>query len=156
MRYIVSACLAGVSCRYDGSHNLDKDVLQLVQEGRALPACPDQLGGLPTPRPPAEFRGGDGRKVLAGEAAVADGAGRTVTAELLKGAVEFFRLTRAFGARSAVLRDRCSSCGTRKVTVDGRLCGGRGVAAALLEAEGLRLLIPSRLRRGAAAGVPGR
>ncbi|MCK5381961.1 MAG: DUF523 domain-containing protein, partial [Candidatus Latescibacteria bacterium] len=55
MEYIVSACLAGVRCRYDGGHCETPEIRQLVAEGRALPVCPEQLGGLPTPRIPAEI-----------------------------------------------------------------------------------------------------
>jgi uncharacterized protein YbbK (DUF523 family) len=146
MRYIVSACLAGVSCRYNSGHSRHETVVRLVEDGRALPACPEQLGGLSTPRPPAEFRKGDGREVLAGRAAVADAAGRTVTDSFLKGAVEFTRLARTFGATGAVLRDRSPSCGHRRVYIDGQLKGGRGVAAALLEAEGMELLSADRLK----------
>lgn len=146
MKFIVSACLAGVACRYDGRHSLHEEVTRLVRAGRALPACPEQLGGLPTPRPPAEFRRGDGRKVLSGGAAVADHSGRTITESFLKGAIEFYRLARLFGARGAVLRDRSPSCGFRRVCIDGHFRGGRGVAAALLEAEGLKLLSPSGLK----------
>lgn len=146
MRYIVSACLAGVSCRYDGGHCRNEKVVRLVEEGVALPACPEQLGGLATPRAPAELRRGDGRMVLAGSAAVADASGRTVTESFLKGAVEFTRLARTFGAAGAVLRDRSPSCGHRRVYIDGQLKGGRGVAAALLEAEGVTLLSSDRLK----------
>lgn len=147
MRYIVSACLAGVSCRYNSGHSRNEEVVRLVREGKALPACPEQLGGLPTPRPPAEFRKGDGRAVLSGRADVADGSGRTVTDSFLKGAIEFTRLAKAFRAKGAVLKDRSPSCGPRRVYIDGHLRGGRGVAAALLEAEGVKLITPSGLKR---------
>jgi uncharacterized protein YbbK (DUF523 family) len=156
VRYIVSACLAGVACRYDGKHSRDEDVVRLVESGSALPACPEQLGGLATPRPPAEFRGGDGRAVLRGDAAVADQAGRTVTDLFLRGAVEFYRLARTFGAKGAVLKDRSPSCGLKRVTIDGRVGGGRGVAAALLEGEGLKLISPAGLRRDRPGGPPRR
>lgn len=147
MRYIVSACLAGAACRYNGRHSRNEKVVRLVQRGEALPACPEQLAGFPTPRPPAELRRGDGRAVLMGEAAVADHAGRTVTDLYLRGAIEFLSLARIFGARAAVLKDRSPSCGVRKVTIDGRVQSGRGVAAAFLESEGLRLFTPSALLR---------
>lgn len=143
----MSACLAGVSCRYNSGHSRHEEVVRLVREGKALPACPEQLGGLTTPRPPAELRRGDGRDVLAGKAVVADASGRTVTDSFLRGAVEFTRLARLIGAKRAVLRDRSPSCGHRRVSVDGQLRGGRGVAAALLEAEGVALLSPFRLKR---------
>lgn len=147
MRYIVSACLAGVACRHDGRHSRDESVVRLVRGGKAIPACPEQLGGLSTPRPPAELRKGDGGAVLRGEASIVDHAGRNVTDLYMRGAIEFYRLARTFGARSAVLKDRSPSCGLRRVYIDGRIRSGRGVAAALLEGEGLELLLPSALRR---------
>jgi uncharacterized protein YbbK (DUF523 family) len=156
VKYIVSACLAGVACRYDGRHCRDEIVVSLVGRGRALPACPEQLGGLPTPRPPAEFRNGDGRKVLAGAAEVADQAGRTVTGHYLRGAIECARLAKTFGASGAILKDRSPSCGLRKVYVDGRLRGGRGVAAALLESEGLKLVSLAALKKLTGSGDPPR
>ena len=147
MKYIVSACLAGVACRFDGRHCREESIVGLVREGRALPACPEQLGGLPTPRPPAEFRSGDGRKVLDGGAEVSDQAGRIVTGHYLRGAIECVRLAKTFGAAAAVLKDRSPSCGLRRVYVDGRLRGGRGVAAALLESEGLKLVSLAALKK---------
>ncbi len=141
MRYIVSACLAGVACRHDGRHSRDEEVVWLVREGRARPSCPEQLGGLSTPRPPAELRMGDGGAVLRGEASVVDHAGRNVTDLYMRGAIEFYRLARTCGQYTgwgAVLFD---------YDIDGRIRSGRGVAAALLEGEGLQLLRPSALRR---------
>ena len=143
----MSACLAGVACRHDGRHSLNQDVLRLLGEGKALPACPAQLGGLPTPRPAAELRGGDGRAVLTGEASVSDRSGEVLTDRYLKGAIEFCRLAKKWGGVGAVLRDRSPSCATGRLCIDGRLRGGRGVAAALLEAEGFALLSPAGLRK---------
>ncbi len=147
MRYIVSACLAGVACRHDCRHSRNEDVLRLLVEGKALPACPAQLGGLPTPRVPAELRGGDGRAVLSGAAFVADRSGAVLTERYLKGAIEFCRLAKKWGGTRAVLRDRSPSCATGRLYIDGRVRGGRGVAAALLEAEGFTLLSPAGLKK---------
>lgn len=150
MRYIVSACLAGASCRYNGRHARHEAVTHLLRDGKALPLCPEQLGGLATPRAKAELHRGDGRDVIAGTASVVDVSGADVTDSYLKGAVELVRLARACGARKAVLRDRSPSCAARRVAVDGRVGAGRGVAAALLEAEGFELFTPvefSRSRR---------
>jgi uncharacterized protein YbbK (DUF523 family) len=113
----------------------------------ALPACPEQLGGLPTPRLPAEFRKGDGLEVLSGRAFVTDYSGRDVTEHYLRGAVELARLAKAFAARGAILKDRSPACAYRRVYLDGRLRAGKGVAAALLAGESLRLFSPADLRR---------
>ena len=77
---IVSACLAGIPCRYDGSARPLPDVASDVDAGRAVPGCPEMLGGLPTPRRPAEIDGGDGDDTFAG--ALVPGSG--VTASLLR------------------------------------------------------------------------
>lgn len=61
---VVSACLAGLKVRYNGSHRLDQRIEELVQEGKAVTVCPELLGGFSTPRPPAEIIGGDGHDVL--------------------------------------------------------------------------------------------
>ncbi len=67
---IVSACLAGIKCRYDGKDAVVTGVKALVKEGKALPVCPEQWGGLPTPRSPAEIISGDGEDVLKGNSRV--------------------------------------------------------------------------------------
>ena len=86
---IVSACLTGVCCRYDGGHRLDENVMRLSPEVDLVPLCPEQMGGLTTPRQPCEIIGGDGDDVLDGRARVVDTEGRDVTGQLLKGANEF-------------------------------------------------------------------
>jgi len=90
--YIVSACLAGVRCRYDGEDREDPKVLELLAGGEAVPVCPEQLGGLPTPRSRAEFVGGDGEDVLDGRARVVSEEGVDVTDFFLRGAEEVLRI----------------------------------------------------------------
>ncbi len=137
---LVSACLAGVACRYDGGSCPHEEVVALVRAGRALPVCPEQLGGLPTPRPRAEIRDGDGADVLAGRARVVDEAGRDVTDAFMRGAEEVLRVARLTGARQAILKARSPSCGAGEIhdgTFRGALRPGDGVTAALLRREGL-------------------
>ena len=134
---LVSACLLGVECRFDGGSK-PRDILRrLAAEGRALPVCPEQLGGLPTPRPPAEILGGGGDEVLGGQAAVLDSEGRDVSAEFLSGARRSLELARLFGCRKAVLKERSPSCGLSRLRAGEDLIEGRGVAAALLVEEGI-------------------
>ncbi len=141
-RYIVSACLAGVRCRYDGEARTNARIAGLVQAGLALPLCPEQLGGLPTPRPPAEIQGGDGHDVLAGKARVINVQGEDVTDAYIRGAQETLHLARLFGATEAILKGRSPSCG-RDLIYDGtfqrRLRPGRGVTAACLQEAGVNL-----------------
>lgn len=128
---LVSACLAGVFCRYNGESKELDWVKSLVDHGLAVTACPEQLGGLTTPRLPAELSGGSGEDVLWGTGRVVDSAGNDVTAQFILGAHRTLALARAAGCREAVLKARSPSCG---------FCPEkRGVAAALLAAEGIKI-----------------
>ncbi|MDQ3914714.1 MAG: DUF523 domain-containing protein [Actinomycetota bacterium] len=137
---LVSACLAGRACRFDGSANPDDAVARLVAEGRAVLVCPEVDGGLGTPRPAAEITGGDGRDVLAGTARVLTRDGDDVTAAYIAGAQRALDVARAAGARTAILKARSPSCGKGAV-YDGSfsrtLQPGDGVTAALLEQNGI-------------------
>lgn len=139
MRHLVSACLAGCPCRWDGGSREDPEAVALVKSGQGLPVCPEQLGGLPTPREAAELVGGDGAAVLRGEARVATRSGKDVTGAFLRGAREAVRLARLFGAEAALLAARSPSCGTTSVHMDGAVRKGMGVAAAALAEAGVAL-----------------
>lgn len=140
---LVSACLAGRACRFDGSANPDDEVARLVSEGRAVLVCPEEDGGLGTPRPPAEIVGGDGADVLAGRAKVVTKKGRDVTAEYVAGARIALQAAREAGADRAILKARSPSCG-KGCIYDGTFSRtplrGNGVTAALLIAEGITVL----------------
>ena len=137
---VVSACLAGRACRYDGSSNEAEGVAALVASGRAVPVCPEVAAGLPTPRPPAEIVGGTGDDVLAERARVVTRDGNDVTSAYVQGAYHALGVARAAGARAAVLKARSPSCGTGQVrdgTFGGGLVAGDGVTAALFRAHGI-------------------
>ena len=130
MRILISACLLGVPCRYDGASKERPDILRLAERHQLVPVCPEQMGGLPTPRPPAERRGD----------AVVTRTGADVTAQYRRGAEEALRLCLALGCRAAVLKERSPSCGQGVVydgTFTGTLTAGNGVAAELLTAHGI-------------------
>lgn len=101
MRLLVSACLLGAGCKYDGGHNACPRVLALAKGHTLIPVCPEQLGGLPTPRTPAER---SGERVMTED-------GRDVTAQYRKGAAEALHLAKLLGAEGAVLKARSPSCG---------------------------------------------
>lgn len=105
-----------------------------------MPVCPEQLGGLSTPRPRSHLTGGDGRAVRNGRACVANEQGKDVTGAFLRGADECVRLAGLLGARRALLKQRSPSCGYGVVKVDGEETAGAGVAAAALEAAGLEIV----------------
>lgn len=142
-KILVSACLVGNRCRYDGGGFEGYPELQkLVEAGSAVPVCPEELGGLPTPRPPAEIQGGDGHEVLESRARIVDCQGQDVTEAFVAGAREALRRARDCGATAAVLKARSPSCGGRMIydgSFSGGLRPGMGVTAAMLEREGLAL-----------------
>ena len=130
---LVSACLLGVPCRYDGSGAADARVLALAKRYHLIPVCPEQLGGLPTPRPPAERH--DTRVLSRDE--------RDFTAAFARGAEETLRLTQLFSCRIAILKANSPSCGSGQIydgCFRGRLIPGDGITAALLKKEGLTVL----------------
>lgn len=138
--FIVSACLAGVNCRHDGGNSADPLVRELVRQGKAIPVCPEQLGGLETPRMPAEIQGGDGKDVLEGKARVIRKDGTDVTDCFLKGAYETVEIAKLAGARRAIMKCSSPSCGCGKIydgTFSGKRINGNGVTAELLIRNGI-------------------
>lgn len=137
---LVSACLAGERCRYDGKDKTCPEVVRLVAAGEAVPFCPEVAGGLMTPRPLAEIQGGDGTDVLAGRARVVNREGKDVTDLYLAGVRAGVELARRLGIRKAILKERSPACGVRAIYdggFRGGLRSGRGVFAAALEQAGV-------------------
>ena len=112
MRILISACLLGARCRYDGVSKLQPWISDLAERHILVPVCPEQLGGLPTPRPPAERRGDQ----------VMTRDGGDVTAQYRRGAEEALRLCRLLGCEAALLKERSPSCGSGMV-YDGTFTG---------------------------------
>jgi len=136
---IVSACLAGLNTRYDGGNQADERIAALLRAGRAIPVCPEQLGGLPTPRPKAEIQDGDGRDVLSGKTAVLSEDGTDLTGHFIRGAYEVLKLTELMNVEEAILKDGSPSCGVRHIKRKGEEAVGMGVLAALLNLNGLKV-----------------
>lgn len=140
---LVSACLAGRACAYDGSHRAHREILRLVTEGRAVLVCPEEEGGLGTPRPAAEISGGTGTDVLDGRARVVTDGGQDVTAEYLAGARLAVERAEREGCATAVLKARSPACGCGAIydgTHTKTLREGDGVAAAALERAGVEVV----------------
>ena len=139
---LVSACLAGIRCRYDGgSKPMDKAV-ELVKNGGAVPICPEQLGGCATPRIAAEIQGGTGADVLDGRCRVARKDGEDVTDKFIKGAYEVLKVAELTGAKKALLKARSPSCGCGRIydgTFTGKTREGNGVTAELLLRNGVEV-----------------
>ena len=130
MKIMVSACLLGVSCRYDGGDNAVSQLAVIGQEAELIPVCPEIYGGLPTPREPSE-RPGD---------RVVSKSGRDVSEQFAKGAREAVRLAKMLGCEAAILKERSPSCGTHQIydgTFSGKIISGDGMLAAALKAHGI-------------------
>lgn len=139
---IVSACLCGINCKYNGGNNIDERVLKLVLEGKAIPICPEQLGGLETPRLPHEISGGNGKDVLEHKAKVISREGMDSTNKFEKGAFETLAFAKKLGVTCAILKANSPSCGFG-IIYDGSFSGskkkGNGVTAELLCQNGINI-----------------
>lgn len=133
----VSACLAGINCKYSGGNNYDEKVFNMVKERKAIPICPEQLGGLPTPRIPAEI------KVIDGVRHVITSEGTDVTENFERGAIEVLDLAKKLDIKKAVLKSKSPSCGKGKIydgTFQGKVIPGNGILADLLEKNGIEII----------------
>jgi uncharacterized protein YbbK (DUF523 family) len=145
---LVSACLAGRACAYDGSARSRECVLELVRAGRAVLVCPEDEGGLGTPRPPAEIVGGTGEDVLDGRARVRTHDGADVTDAYIEGARIAVERAMTRGCTTAILKTRSPSCGCGRIydgTFSRRLAAGDGVTAAALKRAGVRVVTDEEL-----------
>ena len=130
---LVSACLAGVKCRYDGEDNANNKAIELVKKGIAIPICPEQLGGLQTPRIPAEII----------EDKVLNKKGENITLQFKKGAKETLRIAELANCHKAILKQNSPSCGYGKIydgSHTGRIIDGNGITAQLLFQKGITIL----------------
>ena len=140
MKILVSACLLGVECRYNGKGELKKDIEMLLKEHELIPVCPEQLGGLATPRDPAEIQG---NKIITK-------TGVDVTKEYLKGAEEVLNLAKLYNCSTAILKERSPSCGYGKIydgTFSKILIDGNGAAADLLIKNGIKVTGESEVNK---------
>ena len=138
---LISACLLGVTCRYDGlSKPLDREIIEKLRaKYHLIPICPEIMGGLPTPRIPAEISS-DG-KVLRRD-------GADVTENYIRGAQEALRLAEIFECDTALMKEKSPSCGAGKI-YDGSfsktLTSGNGITADLLQKNGLQIVGESEI-----------
>lgn len=133
---LVSACLAGINCKYNGGNNLSSDILKLVQEGRAILVCPEQLGGLSTPRKPSEIIDRVSNIVISSD-------GTLVTKEYEKGAYETLKIANLYHIKKAILKKNSPSCGNNSIyngTFTHTLTSGEGITAKLLHENGIQVI----------------
>jgi len=141
---LISACLLGAKCAWDATNRYrDERVLQLLESDVLIPVCPEQLGGLKTPRPPQEIQGGSGEDVLDGKCRVKNINGGDVTREFVRGAEETLRIARLLKVRQFIGKSRSPSCGCRQIydgTFSGKPVDGDGVTTALLKRNGVEVI----------------
>jgi uncharacterized protein YbbK (DUF523 family) len=140
VEYLVSACLCGIPCRFNGKSSRDPKVEKLVRMRRAVPVCPEVLGGLSIPRQPVEITQGGGEDVLSCAAGVTSSDGDDMTPFLLRGAFASLKIAKKFRAKKAWMKQRSPSCGCGQIKRKGRLAKGDGVTTALLKREGIRVI----------------
>lgn len=129
----VSACLLGENCKYNGENNESNKLRDYVKGHTVVAVCPEVMGGLPTPRDPAEIVGG----------VVLQKSGRSVDAEFRAGARAALKKLKDAGAELAILQSRSPSCGVKEIydgTFTGHLVKGKGVFAAMVEEAGIRVV----------------
>lgn len=141
-KIVASACLLGFKCRWDGESRPCQKLIELYKKGEVLPVCPEQLGGLPTPRIPSEIKNGDGEGVVAGVNCVINKNGKDVTQNFLIGAEKTLKLAKEFGANKFVGKSKSPSCGlglTYDGSFTGKLIKGDGVTVALFKKNGFKV-----------------
>ena len=133
MKIIVSACLAGNNCKYNGGNNFNQKMMDFLAAHEVVKVCPEILGGLPTPRPSAEITGGQ----------VMNTEGKNVTKEFLNGAQLAFEIVQKENPDLIILQSRSPSCGINQIydgTFSGRKIKGQGLFAALCIKAGYNVL----------------
>jgi uncharacterized protein YbbK (DUF523 family) len=159
-KVMLSACLAGVNCVYDGSNKAHPVFKAMAQAEDAVLFCPEVLGGFKIPHPPSEIsvrNGGDGDAVLRGAARLVSREGIDVTVLFMKGAKKALALAKKLGIKYAIMKARSPSCGCGKIydgTFSRTLIEGFGVTAALLKENGVEVISDEEYLKGAKGDKP--
>lgn len=130
---LISACLVGENCKYNGGNNFHEKASELLRKGLAIYVCPEELGGLPTPRDPSEIKGSNVYSIN----------GKDVTREFIRGAEETLKIAKENNVKLAILQSRSPSCGSKVIydgTHTGRLIEGEGVTTKLLRQNGITVV----------------
>ena len=147
MKIMVSACLLGENCKYNGGNNRNEKLLQLLSGHIVIPVCPENLGGLPTPRSPAEIVNGD----------VTNQEGVSVNTAFRQGAEKALQIANQVKPDLIILQSRSPSCGTNQIydgTFSGRLIPGQGIFASMAQEAGFSVKdVEDVLKDGMACGI---
>ena len=122
---LVSACLLGINCKYNGDNNKNEKVAEYLKDKQFIMVCPEQLGGLSTPRDPSEIIRLDGKK------------------KFKQGAMETLKIADLYGCKKAILKEGSPSCGSSLIydgTFTGKKVSGVGVTTALLRQNGIEVI----------------
>lgn len=137
---LISACLLGINCRYDGSNCKLSSLIVKALEEIYIPFCPEQLGGLSTPRSPIFLTGGDGFDLLDFKCKAIDEDGIERTFQLIKGAEEALKIAQIMGIKKAIMKEKSPSCGVKFTRSFKELLSGPGVTTALFIREGIYVI----------------
>lgn len=132
-KVLVSMCLLGINCKYNGENNLSEEVLEYIKDKEVYPICPEIMGGLKTPRNPSEIRK---NKVI-------NNIGEDVTQQYIKGAEETLKIAKLFNIKKAILKAKSPSCGNGKIydgTFTSTLIKGDGITTKLLKENGIEVI----------------
>ena len=141
--YLISACLCGVNCKYNGLNNYNEICDKLFTSGKAILVCPEQLGGLPTPRIPSEIIGESSNILNNNNGSVIDKNGNDVTPQFVKGAKETLQIAKKLNIKKAILKDGSPSCGVHYIyngNFNGSKIKGMGITAQLLKESSIDII----------------
>ena len=149
--YLVSACLCGVDCKYNGKNNLNEKCLKLLREGKAILVCPEQMGGLTTPRIPSEVSGCSKDIIECNKGKVLDKEGNDVSIQFIKGAEEALKIAKESGIKKAILKEGSPSCGSSFIydgSFSSKKIKGEGITTYLLRKEGIKVISEEEFNKG--------
>ena len=132
---LVSACLLGINCKYNGDNNKNEQVEKYLEDKKFILVCPEQLGGMSTPRNPSEIINLDEDNVIEGNTIVINNKNLDVTEEFKKGALETLKIAKIYGCKKAILKEGSPSCGSSFIydgSFKGKKVNGSGVTTSLL------------------------
>ncbi|QCX33701.1 DUF523 domain-containing protein [Caloramator sp. E03] len=147
---LVSSCLLGLDTRYNGKNNSNDLLIEYSCYGKFIPICPEQLGGLSTPREPSEIIGGTGKDVMMGYCKILNCKGEDVTEQYVKGAKEVIKIIKMFPVKAAILKQKSPSCGSKRIydgCFKGKIRDGEGVAAYILRENNIPIYSEEDINR---------
>ncbi len=145
---LVSACLIGINCKYNGYNNKNEKVIQYLKDKQFIIACPEQLGGMSTPREPSEIIELDTKDVIKGKISVINNKMIDVTNKFKEGAKETLKIANIYNCKEAILKDGSPSCGSTYIydgTFSSKKIDGVGVTTALLINNGIKVISEKEL-----------